>query len=185
MGLGCSGSLLWSPCCHPRSLPEAGGRAFSGSAFQVWVIANKVQGSHSLSRGTVCHRTGVRPREPKGQGWDYGIGVSKAGLGQHGHTVCTGTWRWGWWEVPDTAPPAPLISWSLPWAPCSLLAAMGDKALSLQGGWDHISVRANATRALRGRSQERAAQCAVEQGLPSAPSGVAGAAQEAPGPICC
>lgn len=44
--------------------------------FQVWVIANKVQGSHGLSRGTVCRRTGVQPREPKGQGWDYGIGVS-------------------------------------------------------------------------------------------------------------
>lgn len=48
--------------------------------FQVWVIADKVQGSHSLSRGTVCHRTGVQPHAPKGQGWDYGIGVS----GQHG-----------------------------------------------------------------------------------------------------
>lgn len=57
------------------------GRAFSGSAFQVWVIANKVQGSHSLSRGTVCRRTGVQPLEPKGQGWDYGIGVSRAGHG--------------------------------------------------------------------------------------------------------
>lgn len=44
--------------------------------FQVWVIANKVQGSHGLSRGTVCRRMGVQPREPKGQGWDYGIGVS-------------------------------------------------------------------------------------------------------------
>ncbi|OBS60633.1 hypothetical protein A6R68_08261 [Neotoma lepida] len=42
--------------------------------FQVWVIANKVQGSHGLSRGTVCRRMGVQPREPKGQGWDYGIG---------------------------------------------------------------------------------------------------------------
>nr|XP_051701433.1 uncharacterized protein LOC127491011 [Oryctolagus cuniculus]XP_051701434.1 uncharacterized protein LOC127491011 [Oryctolagus cuniculus] len=79
--------------------------------FQVWVIADKVQGSHSLSRGTVCHRTGVQPHEPRGQGWDYGIG----------------------------------------------------------GGWDHISIRANATRAARGacRAQE-----------PSA-------AQEAPGPVCC
>ncbi|XP_044534885.1 tectonin beta-propeller repeat-containing protein 1 [Gracilinanus agilis] len=64
----------------------------------VWVIANKVQGSHSLSCGTVCHRTGVQPREPKGQGWDYGIG----------------------------------------------------------GGWDHVSVRANATKALKGVSQETA-----------------------------
>uniref|UniRef100_A0ABI7WA91 Tectonin beta-propeller repeat-containing protein 1 n=1 Tax=Felis catus TaxID=9685 RepID=A0ABI7WA91_FELCA len=98
-----------------------------GPLDQVWVIANKVQGSHSLSRGTVCHRTGVQPREPKGQGWDYGIG----------------------------------------------------------GGWDHISVRANATRALRGRSQERAAECSGERGLPGAPSGVAGVPQEAPSLVRC
>uniref|UniRef100_G1TQ08 Tectonin beta-propeller repeat-containing protein 1 n=1 Tax=Oryctolagus cuniculus TaxID=9986 RepID=G1TQ08_RABIT len=86
-------------------------RVSVGPLDQVWVIADKVQGSHSLSRGTVCHRTGVQPHEPRGQGWDYGIG----------------------------------------------------------GGWDHISVRANATRAARGacRAQE-----------PSA-------AQEAPGPVCC
>ncbi|KAM5229191.1 tectonin beta-propeller repeat-containing protein 1 [Ctenodactylus gundi] len=71
-----------------------------GPLDQVWVIANKVQGSHSLSRGTVCRRTGVQPQDPKGQGWDYGIG----------------------------------------------------------GGWDHISVRANATRASQSASREQAAQ---------------------------
>ncbi|XP_062946913.1 tectonin beta-propeller repeat-containing protein 1 isoform X3 [Cynocephalus volans] len=49
-------------------------RVSVGPLDQVWVIADKVQGSHSLSRGTVCHRTGVQPREPQGQGWDYGIG---------------------------------------------------------------------------------------------------------------
>nr|XP_055249161.1 tectonin beta-propeller repeat-containing protein 1 isoform X4 [Gorilla gorilla gorilla] len=86
-------------------------RVSVGPLDQVWVIANKVQGSHSLSRGTVCHRTGVQPHEPKGHGWDYGIG----------------------------------------------------------GGWDHISVRANATRAPRSSSQEQE---------PSAPP-------EAHGPICC
>ncbi|XP_073931625.1 tectonin beta-propeller repeat-containing protein 1 isoform X2 [Castor canadensis] len=80
-------------------------RVSVGPLDQVWVIANKVQGSHGLSRGTVCRRTGVQPREPKGQGWDYGIG----------------------------------------------------------GGWDHISVRANATRAPRSSSRE----------------------QEAHGPVCC
>ncbi|XP_022443443.1 tectonin beta-propeller repeat-containing protein 1 isoform X2 [Delphinapterus leucas] len=69
-----------------------------GPLDQVWVIANKVQGSHSLSRGTVCRRTGVQPLEPKGQGWDYGIG----------------------------------------------------------GGWDHLSVRASATRGPRSSSQETA-----------------------------
>ncbi|XP_029414961.1 tectonin beta-propeller repeat-containing protein 1 isoform X2 [Nannospalax galili] len=82
-------------------------RVSVGPLDQVWVIANKVQGSHSLSRGTVCRRTGVQPREPKGQGWDYGIG----------------------------------------------------------GGWDHISVRANATMALRNMSWEQEAH--------------------GPGPVCC
>ncbi|KAM6155831.1 LOW QUALITY PROTEIN: tectonin beta-propeller repeat-containing protein 1 [Rhynchocyon petersi] len=67
-----------------------------GPLDQVWVIANKVQGSHSLSRGTVCHRTGVQPREPTGLGWDFGIG----------------------------------------------------------GGWDHISIRANASRTPRSAPQE-------------------------------
>lgn len=43
------------------------------------MIADKVQGSHSLSCGTVCHRTGVQPLEPKGLSWDYGIGVSVGG----------------------------------------------------------------------------------------------------------
>ncbi|KAJ8413693.1 hypothetical protein AAFF_G00082000 [Aldrovandia affinis] len=45
-----------------------------GPLDQVWIIADKVQGSHSLSCGTVCHRLGVQPMEPKGQSWDYGIG---------------------------------------------------------------------------------------------------------------
>ncbi|XP_048223554.1 tectonin beta-propeller repeat-containing protein 1 isoform X2 [Perognathus longimembris pacificus] len=75
-----------------------------GPLDQVWVIANKVQGSHGLSRGTVCRRTGVQPQEPKGQGWDYGIG----------------------------------------------------------GGWGHISVRANATRAPRSRPRERETQGPVQ-----------------------
>ncbi|XP_043945647.1 tectonin beta-propeller repeat-containing protein 1 [Protopterus annectens] len=45
-----------------------------GPLDQIWIIADKVQGSHSLSCGTVCHRTGVNPLEPKGHSWDYGIG---------------------------------------------------------------------------------------------------------------
>uniref|UniRef100_A0A3P9N9S7 Tectonin beta-propeller repeat-containing protein 1 n=1 Tax=Poecilia reticulata TaxID=8081 RepID=A0A3P9N9S7_POERE len=45
-----------------------------GPLDQLWIIADKVQGSHSLSCGTVCHRLGVQPMEPKGQSWDYGIG---------------------------------------------------------------------------------------------------------------
>ncbi|KAM8836862.1 tectonin beta-propeller repeat-containing protein 1 isoform 1-T2 [Spinachia spinachia] len=46
----------------------------AGPLDQVWIIADKVQGSLSLSCGTVCHRLGVQPVEPKGQSWDYGIG---------------------------------------------------------------------------------------------------------------
>uniref|UniRef100_A0A8C4ZZN1 Tectonin beta-propeller repeat-containing protein 1 n=1 Tax=Gadus morhua TaxID=8049 RepID=A0A8C4ZZN1_GADMO len=46
-----------------------------GPLDQVWIIADKVQGSHGLSCGTVCHRLGVQPLDPKGQSWDYGIGV--------------------------------------------------------------------------------------------------------------
>lgn len=62
-------------------LPLCGwARSSNKSLFQVWVIANKVQGSHGLSRGTVCRRMGVQPREPKGQGWDYGIGVSAVAI---------------------------------------------------------------------------------------------------------
>lgn len=100
-------------------------RVSVGPLDQVWVIADKVQGSHGLSRGTVCHRTGVQPLEPKGLGWDYGIG----------------------------------------------------------GGWDHLSVRASATRAPRTSSQERAGERSGEQG--SGPSSVAAALQETPGPVCC
>ncbi|CAJ0937437.1 unnamed protein product [Ranitomeya imitator] len=47
----------------------------AGPLDQIWVIADKVQGSHSLSCGTVCHRLGVQPMALKGQSWDYGIGL--------------------------------------------------------------------------------------------------------------
>ncbi|XP_064009820.1 tectonin beta-propeller repeat-containing protein 1 isoform X2 [Pogoniulus pusillus] len=67
-----------------------------GPLDQVWVIADKVQGSHSLSCGTVCHRIGVQPMEPKGLSWDYGIG----------------------------------------------------------GGWEHITVRGNATEAARATARD-------------------------------
>uniref|UniRef100_A0A671MZE4 Tectonin beta-propeller repeat-containing protein 1 n=1 Tax=Sinocyclocheilus anshuiensis TaxID=1608454 RepID=A0A671MZE4_9TELE len=46
----------------------------NGTPIHVWIIADKVQGSHSLSCGTVCRRQGVLPNEPKGHSWDYGIG---------------------------------------------------------------------------------------------------------------
>lgn len=111
--------LLLSPWTLCRE--EGEGVGFSRSLFQVWVIADKVQGSHSLSRGTVCRRTGVQSLEPKGQGWDYGIG----------------------------------------------------------GGWDHLSIRASATRAPRSSSQKPASK---QNGQP--PS-VAGGPWQTPGPVCC
>ena len=64
-------------------------------------------------------------------------------------------------------------------------AAMGDEALSFQGGWDHITIRANATRALRGKSQETTTDWSGELSLPSTPSRAAGAPHEAHGPVCC
>uniref|UniRef100_A0A6Q2XQ74 Tectonin beta-propeller repeat-containing protein 1 n=1 Tax=Esox lucius TaxID=8010 RepID=A0A6Q2XQ74_ESOLU len=49
-----------------------------GPLDQVWVIADKVPGCPmELSvPGAICHRLGVGPMQPKGQSWDYGIGVS-------------------------------------------------------------------------------------------------------------
>uniref|UniRef100_A0A673WSF0 Tectonin beta-propeller repeat-containing protein 1 n=1 Tax=Salmo trutta TaxID=8032 RepID=A0A673WSF0_SALTR len=54
-----------------------------GPLDQVWVIADWVPGCPSeLSvPGAVCHRLGVGPMQPKGQSWDYGIGVSHFQLG--------------------------------------------------------------------------------------------------------
>ncbi|KAI4807376.1 hypothetical protein KUCAC02_027186 [Chaenocephalus aceratus] len=45
-----------------------------GPLDQVWIIADKVQGSHGLSCGTVCHRLGSPTHGAQGQSWDYGIG---------------------------------------------------------------------------------------------------------------
>lgn len=45
-------------------------------SVQVWIIADKVAGYPLESSGTVCHRLGVKPMQPKGLSWDFGIGVS-------------------------------------------------------------------------------------------------------------
>uniref|UniRef100_H3AXP5 Tectonin beta-propeller repeat-containing protein 1 n=1 Tax=Latimeria chalumnae TaxID=7897 RepID=H3AXP5_LATCH len=58
-----------------------------GHLDQVWIIADKVQGSHSLSCGTVCHRVGIQPMEPIGQSWDYGIGGSWEHITIRGNAV--------------------------------------------------------------------------------------------------
>ena len=179
-GLGGVWFPFWSPpppllspwtLCHE----EGEGVGFSGSLFQVWVIADKVQGSHSLSRGTVCRRTGVQSLEPKGQGWDYGIGVSRhqaavlAGVSRHPGF----RWRWALGRAPQGSD---LEGRSLP---LDLLVALGDSVLFSQGGWDHLSIRASATRAPRSSSQKPASK---QNGQP--PS-VAGGPWQTPGPVCC
>ncbi|CAH2307112.1 tectonin beta-propeller repeat-containing 1 [Pelobates cultripes] len=62
-----------------------------GPLDQVWVIADKVQGSHSLSCGTVCHRLGVQPMEPRGHSWDYGIGGGWEHVSVRGNMTCNST----------------------------------------------------------------------------------------------
>lgn len=51
-------------------------------SLQVWIIADGVPGFPAETPGAVCHRLGVGPVQPKGQSWDYGIGVS---LRSHSH----------------------------------------------------------------------------------------------------
>uniref|UniRef100_A0A672Z5P9 Tectonin beta-propeller repeat-containing protein 1 n=1 Tax=Sphaeramia orbicularis TaxID=375764 RepID=A0A672Z5P9_9TELE len=46
-----------------------------GPLDQVWTIADGVPGFPTETPGAVCHRLGVGPMQPKGQYWDYGIGV--------------------------------------------------------------------------------------------------------------
>ncbi|KTG43303.1 hypothetical protein cypCar_00010558 [Cyprinus carpio] len=48
-----------------------------GPLDQVWIIADKVPGYPSESSGTVCHRLGVKPMQPKGLSWDFGIGYQQ------------------------------------------------------------------------------------------------------------
>ncbi|XP_051905239.1 tectonin beta-propeller repeat-containing protein 1 isoform X2 [Hippocampus zosterae] len=45
-----------------------------GPLDQVWMIADRMAGFPAETPGTVCHRLGVGPMQPKGQLWDYGIG---------------------------------------------------------------------------------------------------------------
>uniref|UniRef100_A0A8C7Z9M7 Tectonin beta-propeller repeat-containing protein 1 n=1 Tax=Oryzias sinensis TaxID=183150 RepID=A0A8C7Z9M7_9TELE len=74
-----------------------------GPLDQIWIIADKVQGSQSLSCGTVCHRLGVQPIEPKGQQWDYGIGGGWDHITVRGNAMEPP--RIGLLSQKDTAPP--------------------------------------------------------------------------------
>lgn len=47
---------------------------------QVWIIADVVPSFPAETPGVVCHRMGVGPMQPKGQSWDFGIGVSPRAL---------------------------------------------------------------------------------------------------------
>uniref|UniRef100_A0AAR2K8A1 Peroxin/Ferlin domain-containing protein n=1 Tax=Pygocentrus nattereri TaxID=42514 RepID=A0AAR2K8A1_PYGNA len=66
-------------------------RVSVGPLDQVWIIADKVPGFPSESSGTVCHRLGVRPMQPKGLSWDFGIGVSLRSRRSLNFSVATST----------------------------------------------------------------------------------------------
>ncbi|XP_051989161.1 tectonin beta-propeller repeat-containing protein 1-like [Xyrauchen texanus] len=58
-----------------------------GPLDQVWIIADKVPGYPSESSGTVCHRLGVKPMQPKGLSWDFGIGGGWEHLSVRGNAM--------------------------------------------------------------------------------------------------
>uniref|UniRef100_A0A8C2JFV8 Tectonin beta-propeller repeat containing 1b n=1 Tax=Cyprinus carpio TaxID=7962 RepID=A0A8C2JFV8_CYPCA len=58
-----------------------------GPLDQVWIIADKVPGYPSESSGTVCHRLGVKPMQPKGLSWDFGIGGGWEHLSVRGNSI--------------------------------------------------------------------------------------------------
>ncbi|XP_016084950.1 tectonin beta-propeller repeat-containing protein 1-like [Sinocyclocheilus grahami] len=58
-----------------------------GPLDQVWIIADKVPGYPSESSGTVCHRLGVKPMQPKGLSWDFGIGGRWEHLSVRGNSI--------------------------------------------------------------------------------------------------
>ncbi|KAK2915914.1 hypothetical protein Q8A67_000288 [Cirrhinus molitorella] len=58
-----------------------------GPLDQVWIIADKVSGYPSESSGTVCHRLGVKPMQPKGLSWDLGIGGGWEHLSVRGNSI--------------------------------------------------------------------------------------------------
>lgn len=40
------------------------------------MVAESIPGFPAETPGAVCHRLGVGPMQPRGQSWDYGVGVS-------------------------------------------------------------------------------------------------------------
>ncbi|XP_056107468.1 tectonin beta-propeller repeat-containing protein 1 [Rhinichthys klamathensis goyatoka] len=58
-----------------------------GPLDQVWIIADKVAGYPLESSGTVCHRLGVKPMQPKGLSWDFGIGGGWDHLSVRGNSL--------------------------------------------------------------------------------------------------
>ncbi|XP_062874812.1 tectonin beta-propeller repeat-containing protein 1 [Trichomycterus rosablanca] len=58
-----------------------------GPLDQVWIIADKVSSHPAESWGTVCHRLGVQPMQPKGLSWDYGIGGGWTHLSVRGNAT--------------------------------------------------------------------------------------------------
>ncbi|XP_051994993.1 LOW QUALITY PROTEIN: tectonin beta-propeller repeat-containing protein 1-like [Xyrauchen texanus] len=58
-----------------------------GPLDQVWIIADKVPGYPTESSGTVCHRLEVKPMQPKGLSWDFGIGGGWDYLSVRGNSI--------------------------------------------------------------------------------------------------
>uniref|UniRef100_A0A671SVV9 Tectonin beta-propeller repeat containing 1b n=1 Tax=Sinocyclocheilus anshuiensis TaxID=1608454 RepID=A0A671SVV9_9TELE len=71
-----------------------------GPLDQVWIIADKTPGYPSESSGTVCHRLGVKPMQPKGLSWDFGIGGGWEHLSVRGNSI----------EAQRVAPRSPMPS---------------------------------------------------------------------------
>ncbi|EPY89041.1 tectonin beta-propeller repeat-containing protein 1-like protein [Camelus ferus] len=134
-----------------------------GACYQVWAVARDgsafYRGSVSPSQpaGNLWYRQGVTPSYPQGSSWEHvSNNVRRVSVGPLDQV----------WVIANKV--------------------QGSRSLSRgTGGWDHLSVRANATRAPRSSSQETPSRQSGEQSLPSEPLKVAGGPQETLGPVCC
>ncbi|KAM4597892.1 tectonin beta-propeller repeat-containing protein 1 [Polymixia lowei] len=68
-----------------------------GPLDQLWIIADGVPGFPGETTGSVCHRLGLGPMQPKGQSWDYGLGGGWEHISVRGNST----------EAPRHPQPAP------------------------------------------------------------------------------
>lgn len=69
----------------------------------MWIIADGVPGFPTETPGVVCHRLGVGPMKPKGQSWDYGIGV-RSPLTAHVDSRVSSRFLTGWTQHVQSRP---------------------------------------------------------------------------------